>query len=84
LDNFNKDTMMWDGDHSEGDELGDWVKNRLEKLKWERLYTTSLITKEKKMFAEDMCHDDVDQGVIGDCWFMSACSSMGDHPERVK
>jgi len=51
---------MWDPEFSEGNQLGDWVKGRLDKMLWERMYTTDKINKEKVMFSEDCTNDDVD------------------------
>ena len=50
------------------------------RLEWKR---ASEIYKKAEVFQAGITPCDVNQGALGDCYFLAVCSSMAEEPERV-
>jgi len=52
-----------------------------QKMEWKR---ASEIFPNYKLFGETIDPDDIKQGAIGDCYFVSSVSALAERPERVR
>jgi len=63
------DKSLWEG------------KNKRDDVVWKR---TKDISPEAKLFVGGTCEDDVEQGVIGNCWFVAAVACFALHDRLVE
>lgn len=50
-------------------------------ITWKRAYD---VMPNKTLFGAGISPDDINQGALGDCWFLSAASSIAEFPGRME
>ncbi|XP_067008228.2 calpain-A [Anabrus simplex] len=53
----------------------------LESIVWLRPHELS---EDPQMFVDGISRSDVKQGILGDCWFLSACASIATRPDLIE
>lgn len=51
-----------------------------EQLEWKRPY---MLVPEPEMFVAGSTPGDINQGLLGDCWFLSACAAVSIHDDMI-
>lgn len=72
----NADAIYWA-------DMGEHAPDGFEKITWARAYNT-FASKGKSLFGDGISTDDINQGSLGDCWFLSAASAIAEYPGRME
>ena len=61
-------------------------KDKWHEITWKKAVDLPTLNKDGKLaiFYEGIDPADVRQGILGDCWFLSAVSALAEKPERIK
>ena len=51
-------------------------------IEWKRAY--DLFGDQKTLFGNGISPDDIGQGRLGDCWFLSAASAIAEFPGKLE